>query len=214
MLIIGAKGFAKEVLEVCRQNNDLKNLTFFDNVNKDIPEKLYERFKILKSDSEVQFFFKEVTSHFTIGIGNPLLRRKMYDKFINLGGIIKSTISPKAVIGNYGNELGAGVNIMSNVVMTSDIKIGKGVLINLACTIGHDTIIGEFSELSPCVNVSGNCVIGNNCFIGTGAIILPGVKIGNNTIVGAGAVVTKDLPENCTALGVPARVVGGGDLDN
>ena len=49
MLIVGAKGFAKEVLEVCHQNNELENLVFYDDVNQDIGEQLFNKFPILKS---------------------------------------------------------------------------------------------------------------------------------------------------------------------
>jgi acetyltransferase-like isoleucine patch superfamily enzyme len=47
----------------------------------------------------------------------------------------------------------------------------------------------------------------SGCYIGVGAIILPGVTVGHNAVVGAGAVVTRDVPDNATVVGVPARVV-------
>jgi acetyltransferase-like isoleucine patch superfamily enzyme len=50
--------------------------------------------------------------------------------------------------------------------------------------------------------------VGDWCRVGAGAIILPRVKIGNRSQIGAGAVVTKDIPENSVAIGVPARIVG------
>lgn len=53
----------------------------------------------------------------------------------------------------------------------------------------------------------GKVKIGDNVFIGAGSIVLPGVEIGNNVIVGAGAVVTKDIPSNSVAAGVPAKVI-------
>lgn len=51
--------------------------------------------------------------------------------------------------------------------------------------------------------------IGDNCYIGTGVTILGPVHIGNNVTIGAGAVVTKDVPDNCTVAGVPAKVIIG-----
>ena len=207
MIIVGAKGFAKEVLEVLHQNKQIENLAFFDDVNIDIGDFLYDKFKILKSETEVKNHFRTYEKSFTIGIGNPVLRYNLYLKFKSLGGTFVSTISPKAEIGFFGNQIDNGVNIMTNTVLTTDIKIGKGVLINLSCTIGHDCIIEEFTELCPDVNISGNCKIGAFTFIGTNATILPNIKIGNNVIVGAGSVVTKDLPDNCVAIGIPAKVI-------
>src|SRR5690348_4200832 len=139
MLIIGAKGFAKEVLEVVHQSNELANLAFYDDVNDDVNGTLYDRFIIIKNTEEALVYFQTIDNRFTIGIGNPVLRKKLYDKFISLGGIFTSTISPLATIGNYGNQIESGCNIMTGSVITNDITINMGVLINLNCTIGHDT---------------------------------------------------------------------------
>jgi sugar O-acyltransferase (sialic acid O-acetyltransferase NeuD family) len=207
MLIVGAKGFAKEVLEVLHQLNQLENIVFYDDVNTDTPTLLYGQFPILKSISEAENYFKTTDNQFTIGIGNPVLRKKLCDKFIAIGGVFSSTISPRASIGNFGNTIGNGSNVMTGTVITNDVIINKGVLINLNCTVGHDCIVGEFVELSPGVHVSGNCVIGDYSVLGTNATVLPKVKIGKNVIVGAGSVVTKDLPDNCVAVGIPAKVI-------
>lgn len=206
MLIVGAKGFAKEVLEVIYKSNLSQNIAFFDDINEDIYGKLYNRFPILKSTEEVQNYFKEISNKYTIGIGNPILRKKIHTKFASLGGEFTSTICSKTSIGSFGNIINEGCNIMTGTVITNDITIGKGALINLNCTIGHDSIIGEFVELSPGVHVSGNCKIGNYTNIGTNATILPKITIGSNVIIAAGAVVTKDIPDNCMVAGVPAII--------
>lgn len=207
MLVVGAKGFAKEVLEVLHQLDDLQQLVFYDDVNSDIPDKLYNRFPILKSLDQARDYFQTVDKRFTIGIGNPVLRKKLLDTFNSLGGEFTSTLSPKATIGHFGNIIGVGTNIMSGSVLTNDIQVGKGTLINLNCTVGHDCIIGAFVEMSPGVHISGNCIVGDFSVLGTNATVLPKITIGKNVIVGAGSVVTKDLPDNCVAVGVPAKVI-------
>lgn len=207
MLIIGAKGFAKEVLEVLHQNNQSENIAFYDDVNHDIGDFLYDKFPILKNENQVKDFFNKSGNAFTIGIGNPHLRYKLYTKFKDLGGAFTSTISPFTKIGNFGNKIAEGSNIMTSSILTNDITIEKGVLINLLCTIGHDTIIEKFVELCPNVNISGNCFIGAYSFIGTNATVLPNLKIGKNVIIGAGSVVTKDIPDNVMAVGIPAKMI-------
>lgn len=206
MLIIGAKGFAKEVLEVCHQNNELNNLMFYDDVNNDVYGKLYDQFPILKSLDEAKKYFETIDNRFTIGIGNPVLRIQIYQKFVALGGVFTSTIATTSVIGHYGNLIKEGCNVMQKVIITNDVALGKGVIINQLTSVGHDVIIDDFVEICPNVSISGNCYIGANTFIGTGAIILPKVKIGDNVIVGAGSVVTKDVPDNCTVVGIPAKI--------
>lgn len=207
MLIIGAKGFAKEVLEVCLQNNCLNDLAFYDDVNVELTAKLYSKFPILKTNEEAKFYFENTSKYFTIGIGNPKLRKMIYEKFVKLGGVFKSTISTTAQIGSFNSLIEEGCNIMQKVVITNDVTIKRGVIINQLSSIGHDVIIEEFCEISPNVSISGNCVIGEATVLGTGAIILPRITIGKNVIVGAGAVVSKDLPDNCVAVGVPAKII-------
>ena len=207
MIIVGAKGFAKEVLEVLHQLNQLENVVFYDDVNADIPNTLYDRFPVLKTKATVTEYFQTTDNRFTIGIGNPQLRKKLYDVFTDLGGVFTSTISPFASIGAFGNDVGEGCNIMTGTVLTNDIAIHKGVLINLNCTVGHDCIVGAFSELSPGVHISGNCTIGDYAIFGTNATVLPKLTIGRNVIIGAGSVVTKDIPDNSLAIGIPAKVI-------
>lgn len=206
MLIVGAKGFAKEVLEIVHENGQLKDLVFFDDVNEELTGKLYNRFPILKSFKEAEEYFSTVDNRFTIGIGNPKDRKEIYEKFIGIGGVLTSTISTTAKIGSFQTQINEGCNIMINAVITNDVMIGKGVIINQLSSIGHDVRIGDFTEICPDVSVSGNCTIGENVFIGTGAVILPKVSIGNNSIIAAGSVVKDDVPENVMVAGAPAVV--------
>lgn len=79
-------------------------------------------------------------------------------------------------------------------VISTGALIGKGTIIHHAVTIGASAI-GEYP------------VIGEKCIIGAKAVIIGAIKIGNNVKVGAGAVVVNDVPDNCTVVGVPARIV-------
>ncbi len=207
MLVIGAKGFAKEVLGILGQLNDLNNLAFYDDITPNLPETLFGQFPILTNISAAQHFFQHTDPRFTIGVGNPVLRKKLYSKFINIGGQFTSVISPKANIGMFGNLVGDGCNIMTGAVLTADVKLSKGNILNVNTAIGHDTTLGEFVELAAGIIISGNCKIGAYSLIGTNAALLPHVTLGQNVIVGAGAVVTKDVPDNCVVVGVPAKVI-------
>lgn len=206
MLVVGAKGFAKEVLEIIFQNN-IEDIALFDDINPDIAGKLYGNFPVFKNETEVQSFFKSTDPRFTIGIGNPHLRKKMYNKFTNLGGILTSTISINTVIGSFGVHIDDGCNILPGVKISNEVHIGKGVIVYYNCVITHDVAIGDFVELSPGVILLGGCKIGSMSHLGAGAIIFPNVIIGENVRVGAGAVVRENLPDNVVAVGVPAKIV-------
>ncbi len=89
--------------------------------------------------------------------------------------------------------------------MTTNIRMGRHVLLNLNCTVGHDTVLGDYVTVSPGVNISGRVRLDDGVDCGTGASILPGVAVGHDTRIGAGSVVTKDWPPELTLVGVPAR---------
>lgn len=206
MLILGAKGFAKEVLEILHQNGDTEHLCFYDDVNNDVPDKLFNLFPILRSPEQAKEHFIKYDNSFAIGIGGPHLRKMLHEKFTTIGGKPKTIISSNAEVGSFDNRIGDGVIICSFVVITNSITIMTGAMVNLSATIGHDSIIGEFVEICPNVSISGNCKIGNNVFLGTGCVILPGVTIGNNSVIAAGSVVRSDIPENVMAAGIPAVI--------
>lgn len=205
MLIVGAKGFAKEVLEIFHQKSETDNLHFYDDVSSDIPDFLYNQFKILKSEQEAKKLF-ETNSEFVLGIGNPQLRYKLTQKFQNLGGTLTSSISKLAEIGSFGIEIAEGSNILGGVRISNDVKIGKGTIIYYNSIITHDVTIGEFCEISPGATLLGRCKIGKFVKIGAGAIIFPDVEIGDYSVIASGAVVRNDIPKNTMAAGVPAEI--------
>ncbi len=207
MLIVGAKGFAKEVLQILHDSNELDNLVFYDDVNKDIGSHLFGTFPIIKTKKEAEKYLSEIDNRFTIGIGNPTLRLKMYEKFIELGGGFKSLISAKANIGSYDVEIGDGVILMDGVNVSNSVSIGKGSMIYYNSNITHDCKIGEFVEIAPSVSVLGRVIVGDFCRIGANATVLPDVILGKHVTVGAGTVVTKNFPDYSVIAGVPAKLI-------
>jgi len=207
MIIFGAKGFAKEVLEVCLEKEDRDNIVFYDDVSTDLPDKLYNEFKIMRTLKEVEEYFREVDNRFVLGLGGPALREMAWKKFTSIGGQPSSMISSSSRIGSFGIELGEGVNVMLNSVITNDVRVGKGVLINQISSIGHDVDIEDFVEVCPGVVISGRTKIGEFTFLGSNCTILPNISVGSNVIVGAGSVINRDIPNGCTVVGVPGKII-------
>jgi sugar O-acyltransferase (sialic acid O-acetyltransferase NeuD family) len=207
MVIIGAKGLAKEVLEIFALQNKLNNLYFFDNVSNDIPNILFGRFPVIRSLEELRKTFETINDFsFTLGLGNPRFRFSLQTSVANLGGVLTSAISPHAQIGQFETKIGKGCTILGNAVITNGVIIGEGCLINPNCTISHDAVIGDYVEISPGVSVTGNSNVGSFSSLGTNSVILPKISLGKNVIVGAGAVVTRPVPDNTMVVGMPAVV--------
>ncbi|MGB1307433.1 MAG: acetyltransferase [Oceanihabitans sp.] len=90
-------------------------------------------------------------------------------------------------------------------IINSMAEIGKGCIINSGTIIEHECKIGNFTHIAPGTVLAGSVSVGNEVFIGANATILPGIKIGNKAVIGAGAVVIKDIGENETWVGNPAK---------
>jgi sugar O-acyltransferase (sialic acid O-acetyltransferase NeuD family) len=116
-------------------------------------------------------------------------------------------VAPSAVPG-LGVSIGAGSMVLQSVVVNADTVVGRHAILNTACSVDHDCRIGDFVHIAPGGRLGGNVTVGEGAFLGIGVAVLPGIRIGRWSVVGAGAVVTRDIPDNCTAVGVPARVIG------
>jgi len=103
--------------------------------------------------------------------------------------------------------LGEGCLIQRGCILTCDITLGRFVLLNLGCTLGHDSVLEDFCSLMPHANVGGGAHLGAGAYLGTNATVIQQVRVGAGTTVGAGAVAVRDLPPHCTAVGVPAKPI-------
>lgn len=105
---------------------------------------------------------------------------------------------------NYNTSIGHNTKIMDNSHITGNMKIGNHVFISVLVATTNDNTMGreEYNENHVC-----GAEIEDYVTVGAAANILPNVRVGRNSIVGAGALVTKDVPENKVVMGIPAKVV-------
>lgn len=208
--IIGAGGLGREVKSLILDiNNSLKNTTKFeiigffdDNVEKGT---LIHDLPVLGSILDINKIDYKLA--IVLGIGSPIIKKKAISLIVNKNINYPSLIHPTVLSSNYNIQIGEGVIIAGGCILTCDLNLANFITLNIACTVGHDSEIHDFCSFMPSVNISGEVKINKLVYVGTGATIINQVEIGENTIIGAGAVVTKSLPENCTAVGAPAKPI-------
>lgn len=143
-----------------------------------------------------------------ISIAEPTIKQKIVERITNPVVSFPTLIHPSCHVGKGELvRIGRGCIICAGNIITVNIDIKNFVILNLMCTVGHDTEIHDYCSFMPSVNVSGEVRIGKGVYVGTGAKIINQLEIGEKTVVGAGAVVSKSLPSNCTAVGVPAKII-------
>ena len=150
---------------------------------------------------------KQEETNVVICVGNPLIRKKIANR-LKKNPHLKF---PNLILGNTSIcedvQMGEGCIISMDARVSTKVDIGNFVFLNTGTKVCHDGSLGNFVTLSPDVTLAGNVRIGSESEIGLGAKIIQGITIGERTVVGAGAVVVRDIESDCTAVGVPAKVI-------
>lgn len=205
--IIGAGGFGREVQflieDINKHENKYDFIGFFDDIEKGT---IINNYPVLGNLDDLNLWNEPL--NIVIAIGNPKRKEYVYGIIHNKCISFPILIHPNAIIGSMEfNSIGEGSIICASTIITVNIKIGCHVILNLCCTVGHDTILGDFSSFMPSVNISGEVIVERCVYVGTGAKIINQLTIGASSTIGAGAVVTKSIPANCVAVGMPAKPV-------
>lgn len=208
LIIFGASGFGREVAWAVERMNAVTptwNLLGFLDDDDTIQGSEINGYRVLGKTGDIKEY---PDAYFVCAVGASRVREKIINNMKSINPAIKfgTVIDPSVEMSDLVT-IGEGSIICAHTIITVNISIGNHVIINLDCTIGHDAILQDFVTLYPSVNVSGNTNIGHAVELGTGMQIIQGKTVGDYSIVGAGAVVVKDIPEKCTAVGSPAKPI-------
>lgn len=191
LVLYGAGGHAKVIAEIAEYNG-FTELFFYE----DLPTKhTIWNYPVISQIVE--------GDKCVLAIGNNSVRKKLADSLSNEFITLvhpKSQISSRAMIGE-------GSVIMGGTTVNVDVKIGKHCIVNTNASIDHDCVIEDFVHLSPNVALAGTVLIGEGTHIGIGSCVIQGIKIGRWCTVGAGAVIIKDIPDGCTVVGNPGKII-------
>lgn len=204
IILIGGGGHCRSCIDVIEQQDRFEIAGILD-----FPEKLGTEilgYPVIGSDDQLP----ELSHHYahffiTVGqIGLPDIRLRLFKLLKKLNLEFPVIISPLAYVSRHA-KISEGTIVMHHSMVNAQATVGKNCIINTKCLIEHDAHIGDHCHISTGAIINGGVLLGDNCFVGTGAKILQYLKIGSDITIGAGAVVTKDLSEPGTYVGIPAK---------
>jgi sugar O-acyltransferase (sialic acid O-acetyltransferase NeuD family) len=144
-----------------------------------------------------------------LGGGEAHDRRRLAGKILSLGGSLATVVHPSSAIARSA-ALGVGTTIAAHAVVGPNARLGRFCIINTCASVDHDDVLEDGVNLSPGVHLAGGVTCLEDAFMGIGAVAAPGVRIGRRAIVGAGSTVIRDVPDDVTVIGTPARAIRSG----
>lgn len=199
IIIIGAGGFAREVY--WHLLGEYTDFVFVDDITPTHSIQFGSKSYPVVKDWN---FLPYVSSKFIIGIGNPKAKKIMVEKALQAGLQPAPTfIHPRALVQDA--DLGVGGIVTPGCVVTTNVKIGDYVILNLNSTVGHDAILESYVTVNPGCSISGNTFIGEGATLGTGTVTREKATICAGVTTGAQSAVVSDLIEPCVYVGIPAK---------
>ena len=203
LILIGASGLAREVLAMSQsrfhvvgvldddptlRGTDLDDVEIFGGVDR----------------------AAHLSPWFVICVGAGARRRAIVERLASLsvGPGRYATLIDDSVRLPARSSVGGGTVILAGSVLTTDIVVGRHVVIMPNCTLTHDDIVDDYATLAAGVAVGGVVRIGEAAYLGMNSSIRQRVSVGAGATVGMGAAVLGDVPAGQTWAGVPARALG------
>ncbi len=195
MYLFGASGHGKVVKEIIEANGGEVEAFVDDNKN------------VYKCAIKPVLHDATGLTPMIVSIGVNRIRKIVVEKICSLTPNIEFTtaVHPSAVI-SPSAKIGKGTVVMAGTVINADAVIGDHCIINTGTTVDHDCVIEDYCHVAPGVHISGGTHVGEGTWIGVGSCVIQYLNIGRNCMIGAGSVVVKDIPDNVTAFGNPAKV--------
>lgn len=131
---------------------------------------------------------------FLVTLGNVINRDKFFRLLEDKGAEFITYLHPSSIVSRSA-LMGKGCIVAPGSIVNAKAIVENNVVINVHCSVGHESKIGFSSVLSPYSAVNGNAVVGSQCFLGTRATVFPGKEIGNKGIIDSHSYVKSDVPE-------------------
>lgn len=208
LVIVGAGDFGREVSFVVERLNEHGadwNLLGFVDDDETMRGAMADGYPVLGPVECLWDMERPLWAVCSVGTGR--VRARIMEKVLSWPGISAASLVDPSVIVGRGAEIGAGSVVCPGTVLAINASLGAHTIVNLNCTIGHDTVLEDCCTVHPGSNLSGKVHVGRCTDIGTGTKIIQGLSVAPGSILGAGAVVVRDIAEPGTYVGVPVKKV-------
>ncbi len=205
LLIVGARGWGREVYRAFLDSKEVKNgemiIKGFLDSKVDALDGLRGEFPPIICSPED--YVVQSDDIFFIAMGDPKWRKHYAELIESKGGRFYTYISPKADV--FENTvIGEGSYIAKWTSVSDNVSLGKHVILHAYTTLGHDAVVKDYGTLLSYVFLGGYTEVGLGSILNPKSMIIPHKKIGNNVVVGAGSVVMRNVKDNITVIGNPA----------
>lgn len=205
LLIVGAGGFGREVLQWARDAwpEHAEQIAGFLS---DDPRRLDGFSTELKILGRVDAYERVPGDYLLLGIGVAYSRRMVAERLTARGAEFATLVHPSAVVAASA-RIGRGSIVCPGAIVSDLANLGACVLVNYHASFGHDSSAGDFAVLSPYATLGGGATIGDDVFLGLHASVGPGRSVGARSKVSANSCVLSDTPADSIIYGVPGRIV-------
>ncbi len=207
IVIIGASGHAKVIIDIVRQEGRF-NISGLLDQSVDTGEQIPGCPVLGKEEDLPELIKSHSLAGAIIAIGDNSVRSKVANRIRKTNPELPfvSAVHPSASIA-ADVSIGEGTVVMAGASVGPCSSIGRFCILNTNCSLDHDSVLEDFASLAPRATTGGNCRIGEYSAICIGAVLIHGIDIDKQTVVGAGSLVMQDLASFVVAYGSPAKVI-------